>query len=291
MGIIPPSELIINGDGTIFHLHLRPEQLSDIVILVGDRGRVSLVASYFESVECDVENREFHTVTGLYRGRRISVLSTGIGIGNIDICVTELDALANVDFETREVKSEFRKLTLLRLGTSGGLQEDVKVGEQIFARTSLGFDGLLGYYAGSEEVCDEELERAFMSEVQWSDRCPRVYAVDSSQRLRELFDGYVREGITIASPGFYAPQGREVRLAPRDRDLNSKIERFDFAGRRVTNYEMESSALAGLGRMMGHDAATICTIIAQRVKEDACTDYKPFVESMIKMALDRLATI
>ncbi len=250
-----------------------------------------MVAAHFESVECDVENREFHTITGLYKGRRMSVLSTGIGIGNIDICVTELDALANIDFATRTIKSEFKKLTLLRLGTSGGLQEDIKVGEQIFARTSLGFDGLLGYYADNETVCNEELEEAFMRHTSWNYRCPRVYAVDSSESLRQLFDGYVREGITIASPGFYAPQGRYVRLAPQDMELNSKIESFDFSGRKVTNYEMESSALAGLGRMMGHDAATICTIIAQRVTENACTDYKPFVEQMIKMALDRLATI
>ncbi len=288
---IAPSELIINGDGTIFHLHLRPEQLADIVILVGDRGRVELVASHFDSVECDVENREFHTITGFYKGRRMTVLSTGIGIGNIDICVTELDALANIDFASREVKAEFSKLTLLRLGTSGGLQEDIRVGEQIFARTSLGFDGLLSYYAGSEVVEDRDLAEAFMVHTAWCERSPKVYAVDSSESLRSLFAGYVREGITIASPGFYAPQGRHVRLEPTDPMLNAKIENFDFAGCKVTNYEMESSALAGLARMMGHDAATICTIIAQRVKEDACPDYKPFVEGMIEMALDRLATI
>ncbi len=291
MRTITSSELIINGDGTIFHLHLRPEQLADIVILVGDRGRVALVASYFESVECDVENREFHTITGCYRGRRMSVLSTGIGIGNIDICVTELDALKNIDFESREAKSTFTKLTLLRLGTSGGLQEDISVGDQIFARTSLGFDGLLNYYAGADEVCDAELEEAFMSHMEWSDRLPRVYAVDASERLWQLFEGFVTEGVTIASPGFYAPQGRYVRLRPADESMNEKIERFDFGGRRVTNYEMESSALAGMARLMGHDAATICTIIAQRVKQNACTDYKQFVESMIRLALDRLATI
>ncbi len=288
---ITSSELIINGDGTIFHLHLRPEQLADIVILVGDRGRVGMVASLFDSVECDVENREFHTVTGLYRGRRMSVLSTGIGIGNIDICVTELDALKNIDFESREVKSDFTKLTLLRLGTSGGLQEDILVGDQIFARTSLGFDGLLNYYAGAEEICDTELEEVFMKHLSWSERLPRVYAVNASERLWRLFEGSVKEGITIASPGFYAPQGRYVRLRPMDERMNEKIESFEFNSRKVTNYEMESSALAGMAQLMGHDAATICTIIAQRVTQNACTDYKPFVESMIRSALDRLATL
>ncbi len=291
MRTITSSELIINGDGTIFHLHLRPEQIADIVILVGDRGRVGLVASHFDEVECDVENREFHTITGRYKGRRVSVLSTGIGIGNIDICVTELDALVNIDFESRTEKSEFTKLTLLRLGTSGGLQEDISVGDQIFARTSLGFDGLLNYYAGAEEICDTELEEAFMSHLNWSQRLPRVYAVNSSERLWELFKGSVMEGITIASPGFYAPQGRHVRLRPQSDTLNEQIESFRFEGRRVTNYEMESSALAGMAKLMGHDAATICTIIAQRVTQNACTDYKPFVESMIKSALDRLVTL
>lgn len=291
MRTITSSELIINDDGTIFHLHLRPEQIADIVILVGDRGRVGLVASYFDEIECDVENREFHTVTGRYKGRRMSVLSTGIGIGNIDICVTELDALANIDFERRVVKPEFKQLTLLRLGTSGGLQSDISVGDQIFARTSLGFDGLLNYYAGAEAICDGALESAFMSHTEWSERLPRVYAVDSSPQLWELFKGAVIDGITIASPGFYAPQGRYVRLKPESEDMNERIESFEFEGRRVTNYEMESSALAGMAALMGHRAATICTIIAQRVTQNACTDYKPFVERMVVLALDKLATL
>lgn len=291
MRIIAPSELIINDDGTIFHLHLRPDQIADVVILVGDPGRVGLIASHFESVECRVSNREFNTVTGLYKGRRMSVLSTGIGIGNIDICMTELDALANIDFESRTVKSEHRQLTLLRLGTSGGLQKDIKVGDMIFARTSIGFDGLLSYYAGCDDVCDKALEAAFVRHTQWSDAFPRVYAVDADTELKELFAESTMEGITIASPGFYAPQGRYVRLAPAMMELNERMESFDYEGRRVTNYEMESSALAGLSKLMGHRAATICTIIAQRVKTDMCTDYRPFVEKMIKMAMDKLATL
>ena len=291
MRTIPSSELIINGDGSIFHLHLKPEQLADVVILVGDPGRVALIADYFDSKECEVANREFLTVTGTYKGKRMTVMSTGIGIGNIDICVTELDALANIDFETRQVKPEFKKLTLVRLGTSGAIQEDIEVGEIIFSRTSLGFDGLVSYYAGRDSVCDLDLERAFVEHTAWYEKLPAPYFVDADKALYELFKESTREGITIAAPGFYAPQGRWVRLQPHDLDLNKKIESFQYHGRRITNFEMEGSALAGLAALMGHSAATICTIIAQRVAKDACTDYKPFVRRMIEMALDKLATL
>ena len=289
--IIPASELIINEDGSIFHLHLRPEQLADIVILVGDPGRVSMVASFFDTKECEVSNREFNTVTGTYKGKRMTVLSTGIGIGNIDISVTELDALANIDFATRQVKDEFRQLTLVRLGTSGALQPDIKVGEQVFSRTSVGFDGLLNYYAGRNEVCDLAIEQAFMKHVGWNELLPKPYFINADASLFELFKDITREGITIAAPGFYAPQGRWVRMQPQDIHLNEKIESFDYHGRRITNFEMEGSALAGLAALMGHKAATICTIIAQRVALDACTDYKPFVRKMVANALDKLATL
>ena len=289
--IIPPSELIINGDGTIFHLHLRPEQLADIVILVGDRARVARVAAYFDEVECDVENREFHTITGRYRGKRMSVLSTGIGIGNIDICLVELDALANVDFATRTVKEELRRLTLVRLGTSGALQPDIEVGEMVFARTSLGFDSLLGYYAGRDKVCNLDMESDFVKTVQWGEKLPTPYFVDADKELWDLFKDCTTEGITVAAPGFYAPQGRYVRLAPADPSLNEKMEAWRYEGRRITNFEMEGSALAGLAALMGHRAATICTIIAQRAVKQAQTDYQPFVERMIRTALDRLAEL
>lgn len=289
--IIPSSELIINDDGTIFHLHLKPEQLADTVILVGDPARVKMISKYFDSVECDVSNREFHTITGSYKGTRMSVLSTGIGIGNIDICMTELDALANIDFATRQVKEQHRRLTLVRLGTSGALQADIKVGDIIFGKTSVGFDGLLSYYAGRDDVCDLELEQAFVDHTSWSEPMPRPYFVDADAEIWEHFKDSVTEGITIAAPGFYAPQGRWVRLQPAVPDLNEKIESFRFGERRITNYEMEGSALAGLAALMGHRAATICTIIAQRIALDACTDYKPFVERMICMALDKLSTL
>ena len=289
--VIAPSELIINADGTIFHLHLKPEQLADTVILVGDPARVATIAAHFDSVECNVSNREFNTVTGYYKGKRMSVISTGIGIGNIDICVTELDALANVDFATRTVKDTFRRLTLVRLGTSGALQEDIEVGEVVFARTSVGFDSLLGYYAGRNDVCDLDMQRAFMEHTQWSELLAQPYFVNADNELWEHFKDSVTEGITIAAPGFYAPQGRYVRLQPADMNLNEKIEAWRYKGRRITNFEMEGSALAGLAALMGHRATTICTIIAQRVAKQAQPDYKPYVESMIRMALDKLATL
>ncbi|MBE6207350.1 MAG: phosphorylase [Rikenellaceae bacterium] len=291
MRTIPPSELIINDDGSIFHLHLTPDQLADTVILVGDPGRVAMVSEFFDEVECRVSNREFNTVTGCYKGKRMTVLSTGIGIGNIDISVTELDALANIDFSTRQEKSEKRQLTLVRLGTSGAIQPDIKVGEVVFSRTSLGFDGLLNYYAGRNEVCDLELEKAFVEHTGWNPQLPAPYFIDADKTLFEHFKDVTREGITIAAPGFYAPQGRWVRLQPQDPALNAKIETFEYAGRKITNFEMEGSALAGLAALMGHRAATICTIIAQRVALDACTDYKPFVKKMIQTALDKLAVL
>lgn len=291
MRIIPASELIINDDGSIFHLHLRPEQLADIVLLVGDPGRVALVSGFFETKECEVSNREFKTVTGTYKGCRMTVLSTGIGIGNIDISVTELDALANVDFATRREKEQKRRLTLVRLGTSGAIQPDIKVGDFVFARTSLGFDGLLSYYKGRDAVCDLRLEEAFVQHTGWYEKMPRPYFVNASAELFDLFRDSVVDGMTIAAPGFYAPQGRWLRLEPHDVHLNEKIESFRFEGRRITNFEMEGSALAGLAALMGHRAATICTIIAQRIALDACTDYKPFVKNMIEMALDKLATL
>ncbi|MBQ1979203.1 MAG: nucleoside phosphorylase [Alistipes sp.] len=249
------------------------------------------VAEHFDEIECRVSNREFNTVTGTYKGKRMSVLSTGIGIGNIDISVTELDALANIDFATRQEKAEKRQLTLVRLGTSGAIQPDIKVGEVVFSRTSLGFDGLLNYYAGRNEVCDLAIEKAFVEHTGWNPQLPAPYFIDADKTLYEHFKDVTREGITIAAPGFYAPQGRWVRLQPQDVKLNEKVESFEYEGRKITNFEMEGSALAGLAALMGHRAATICTIIAQRIALDACTDYKPFVRKMIQTALDKLATL
>jgi uridine phosphorylase len=292
MRTIPASELIINADGSVFHLHLKPSQLADTVILVGDPGRVDMVSAMFDSVECRVESREFRAVTGNYKGKRMTVLSTGIGTDNIDIVVTELDALANVDFESRTIKAEHKSLTLVRLGTSGALQADLAVGTQLMSRTSVGFDGLLGYYEGRDEVCDVAMEQSFVEYMQWSSKLPAPYFVNASERLVRLFADSTVEGITISAPGFYGPQGRMVRLRPAmGEDVNRRIAEWEYQGRRITNYEMEGSAIAGLAALMGHRAATMCTIIAQRVNKNANTDYKPFVERMIVMALEALATM
>lgn len=291
MRIIPTSELIINSDGSIFHLHIRPEHLADIVILVGDPGRVEMVASYFDTQECNISSREFRTITGSYKGKRMTVISTGIGTDNIDIVVSELDALANIDFATRTEKAQKRVLTLLRLGTSGAIQPDIPLGSFVFARTSVGFDGLLNYYEGRNDVCDLPLEAAFVEHTGWNPQLPAPYFIDADEALFEHFKDSVVEGITIAAPGFYGPQGRWLRVAPADKQLNAKIESFRYRGRCITNFEMESSALAGLGRLMGHRAGTICTIIAQRAVKDMNTDYKPFVRQMVEMALDKLAAL
>jgi len=249
------------------------------------------VASHFDNREMTVQNREFCTVTGRYKGKRMTVLSTGIGTDNIDIVVTELDALVNVDFATRAERSEKRSLTLLRLGTSGALQPELRIGDFVFARTSAGFDGLLNFYAGRNGVCDLEMERAFLRHTLWSDQLAKPYFIDADEELFAHFRDSTIEGITVSAPGFYAPQGRWVRLEPAFPKLNEKIESFDYEGRRITNFEMESSALAGLGRLMGHRAATICTIIAQRVAMEVNTDYRPFVDKMIKMSLDKLVLL
>lgn len=289
--VIPPSELIINADGSVFHLHMRPEQLADTIILVGDPARADMIAALFDKVEHRASNREFNSATGLYKGKRMTVLSTGIGIGNIDIAMTELDALANIDFSTRQVKEELRQLTILRLGTSGALQSDIEVGDIIFARTSLGFDGLMSFYAGRNEVCDLKMERDFMEYIGWDNILPRPYFINASESLWEKFKDVAIDGITIAAPGFYAPQCRWVRLKPIDITLNQRLEAFRYGTRRITNYEMEGSAIAAMAALMGHRAATMCVAIAQRVNKSANTDYKPFVERMIRLALDRLATL
>lgn len=283
------SELIINADGSAFHLHLRPEHLADKVILVGDPGRVRLVASHFDTVECEVSNREFHTITGTYRGKRLSVQSTGIGCDNIDIVVNELDALANIDFSTREEKDQFRQLTLVRIGTCGGLQPSTPSGTFIASQKSIGFDGLLNFYARRNEVCDLGLEEAFKAHVDWNPLLCAPYVVDNDAELlnRVAKDDMVR-GITIACGGFYGPQGRELRLPLADPYLNEKIESFEYDGLHITNFEMESSALAGLSRLMGHRAMTCCMVLANRRAKKVELTYNNTIDDLIKMVLDRI---
>ena len=283
------SELIINADGSAFHLHLRPEQLADKVILVGDPGRVKLVASHFDTVECEVSNREFHAITGTYKGKRITAQSTGIGCDNIDIVVNELDALANIDFATREEKDNFRQLTFVRIGTCGGLQTDTPSGTYIASVKSIGFDGLLNFYARRNEICDLELEEAFKAHVDWNPQLCAPYVVDNDADLLSCVakDDMVR-GITIACGGFYGPQGRELRLPLADPHLNDKIETFEHSGLRITNFEMESSALAGLSRLMGHRAMTCCMVIANRRAKNVKLTYKNTIDDLIQLVLDRI---
>ena len=287
----PPSELIINDDGSVFHLHVRPEWLADKVILVGDPGRVALVAGHFDTREHEVQSREFHTVTGTCRGKRITVVSTGIGCDNIDIVVNELDALANIDFHTREIKPELRQLELVRIGTCGGLQPYTPVGTYVCSQKSIGFDGLLNFYAGRNAVCDLPMERAFLNHMGWTGNlcAPAPYVVDADEELvkRIAREDMVR-GITVAAGGFFGPQGRQLRIPLADPRQNEKIEKFEYQGLRITNFEMESSALAGLARLLGHRATTVCMVIANRLAHEANTGYKNSIDNLIDTVLERI---
>lgn len=286
---IAESELILNDDGSIFHLHIRPEQLADKVILVGDPGRVKLAASFFTSIECEVESREFRTATGIYKGKRISVISTGIGTDNIDIVMTELDALVNVDLETRLPKTTQKSLDIVRVGTSGSVQADIPIDSFLLSTKSIGFDGLLNFYETRNEVSDIAFEKAFTTFVGWNDLLAKPYVVDSSPVLIErIHSEKTIKGVTISTPGFYGPQGRIVRLNTMDNSLNDKIAAFRYDGNKVTNYEMESSAIAGLSLMLGHNALTVCAIIANRVNGTSSPDYKKAITELLQYVLDRI---
>lgn len=285
------SELIINADGSVFHLHVKPENVADKIILVGDPGRVALVASHFDTKECEVESREFRTVTGTYKGKRIMVTSTGIGCDNIDIVMNEIDALANIDFNTREEKDNFRQLEIVRIGTCGGLQPYTPVGTFICSEKSIGFDGLLNFYEGRNAVCDLPMERALLNHLGWSGNmcAPAPYVIDADPELvgRIAGDDMVR-GVTVACGGFFGPQGRQLRIPLADPHQNEKIESFSYNGYKITNFEMESSALAGLARLMGHKATTCCMVIANRVAHEANTGYKNQIDDLITVVLDRI---
>lgn len=285
------SELLINSDGSVFHLHIKPEQLADKVILVGDPGRVSLVASHFENIEMEVESREFKSITGSYKGKRITVVSTGIGCDNIDIVMNELDALANIDFKTRYEKDEHRELSLVRIGTCGGLQPNTPVGTFVVSEKSMGFDGLLNFYAGRNAVCDLAMEKAFINHMGWTgNMCqPYPYVIDANKELIDRIDkGDMVRGVTIAAGGFFGPQGRELRIPLADPNQNEKIEKFEYNGYKITNFEMESSALAGLSRLMGHKAMTVCMVIANRLIKEANTGYKSTIDELIKKVVERI---
>lgn len=287
----PPSELIINEDGSVFHLHMKPNQLANKVILVGDPGRVKSVSSYFESIECEGENREFKWTTGLYQGKRITVLSTGIGCDNIDIVVNELDVLANVDFTTRQEKDTIQSLEIVRIGTCGGLQPHTPIGTYLCSEKSIGFDGLLNFYAQRDEVCDLDFELAFTRHMGWiGNQCqPFPYVINCDKVLMDRIaqDDMIR-GVTIAAGGFYGPQGRALRATLADANQNAKIENFRHGNYCITNFEMESSALAGLARILGHKATTVCMVIANRYAKEMNTSYKNSMEGLIEIILKRI---
>lgn len=283
------SELPINDDGSAFHLHIKPEQLADKVILVGDPARVNTVAAHFDTIECEVSSREFHTITGTYKGKRITTLSHGIGCDNIDIVVNELDALANIDLTTRMEKPDHRKLTLVRVGTCGGLQPETPIGSFIASVKSIGFDGLLNYYADRNNVCDLELEKAFTEHMNWNPIKGAPYVATACPELIERVAGSdMIRGITVACGGFYGPQGRQIRMAIEDPNQNEKIESFRYKNLRICNFEMESSALAGLASLLGHEAMTCCMVVANRYAHEMNTNYKNQIDDLITLALDRI---
>ena len=285
----PASELPINEDGSAFHLHLKPEHLADKVILIGDPARVNTVAAHFDSIENEVSSREFHTITGTYKGKRITAQSHGIGCDNIDIVATELDALANIDFNTREEKDEHRQLTMVRIGTCGGLQPFTPVGTFIASVKSIGFDGLLNYYAGRDEVCDLDLEAAFTKHMDWNPKKGAPYvAVADPELIERVAGSEMVRGITVACGGFYGPQGRKIRIPVQDPDQNKKIESFQYGDLHICNFEMESSALAGLASLLGHKAMTCCMVIANRYAGEMNTNYKNSIDTLITLVLDRI---
>ena len=288
MRTFPASQLIINGDGSAFHLHIRPDQLADTVILVGDPGRVAMVKSYFSSIECEGESREFVWATGLYNGKKVTALSTGIGTDNIDIVMTELDALANVDFVTREEKPEHKALNILRIGTCGAIQPEIPLGSFIFSHISVGCDGLLNWYENRDSIALLDFEEAFKEHVHWNKHLPDPYFVRAGQKIIDRFVDCTVKGMTISASGFYGPQGRVVRQGLAMPNMLEDFESFEFKGYKITNFEMEGSALAGMAAKLGHNAGTVCCAIAHRYLKDANTDYKPRVAELVQLALDRM---
>jgi len=291
MQYFPASQLIINDDGSAFHLHLKPEFLADKIILVGDQDRVDMVASFFDegSTECNVQSREFHSITGRYKGKRITCVSTGIGTDNCDIVMNELDALANIDFTTRTEKADKRQLEIVRVGTCGGMQEDIPLGTFLVSEKSIGFDGVLAFYHDRDKISDTGFEKALVEAIHYPAKAAVPYVVSADRELTERIGGTdMMRGCTIAANGFYGPQGRVLRVPIAVEDINERITAFRYEGQRITNYEMEGSCIAGLALHMGHKAMTVCCVIAQRKAEAANTDYKPRIKELVKTVLERI---
>lgn len=288
---IEASELIINNDGSIFHLHLKPEHLAETIILVGDQDRVDVISNFFDKIELKIQNREFVTHTGYYKGKRISVVSTGIGTDNIDIVVNELDAVVNIDLNTRTIKENKTKLNLIRIGTSGALQKNIPIDTFLVSEKAIGFDGLLNFYANRDQISDLEFEKAFVSYTSWNKQLASPYVVEASGKLLNSIGKDLMKGVTIAAPGFYGPQGRILRINLSDPDLNNKIENFEYKGQKITNFEMESSAIYGLSKHLGHNALTICNIIANRLTKEYSADYKKSIKKLVLLTLDRIVAL
>jgi len=285
---IAESELIINSDGSVFHLHIKPEELADLVVLVGDPGRVDMFTPYLTEIEFKHQSREFVSTTGKYNGKRITILSTGIGTDNIDIVMNELDALANIDFATREPKKEHRTLTILRIGTCGAIQPDIPLGSYIFSHYSIGCDGLLNWYANRENITNLDMEEAFVKHINKDPHVPTPYFAKASEKLIKRFEDCTVKGMTISAPGFYGPQGRVLRMPLAMPNMVELFESFKYNDYRITNFEMEGSAIAGIAKHTGHDAGTVCCVIANRYLKTSNADYKPFVEKLVELALNRL---
>ena len=285
---IPESELIINDDGSAFHIHLKPRELADKVIMCGDPGRVDMIAEYLTDIEFRHQSREFVSVTGKYNGQRITVLSHGIGTDNIDIVMTELDALANVNFKTREVKSKHKRLTLVRIGTCGAIHADIPLGSYILSHISVGCDGLLNWYADRDKYTIKDMEEAFKKHTHWNEHLPDPYFIKASQKLIDKFSDCTVKGVTVSASGFYGPQGRVVRIPLAMPNMLEDFETFRFGDYRITNFEMESSALAGLAAHLGHDAITVCCAIANRYLKDSNPNYKPQIRGLVELVLNKL---
>ncbi|TVQ86847.1 MAG: phosphorylase [Bacteroidetes bacterium] len=282
------SELIINPDGSVYHIKLRPEHIAPTVIVVGDQNRVETISKHFQKVEFKIQSREFTTHTGIYNNTPITVLSTGIGTDNIDIVINELDAAVNIDLEKRVAKEKHTSLDIIRLGTSGALQSDIEVDSFVASTYGLGLDGLLYFYQFDEAILEKELMDAFINQTGWNEKLPSPYIVKASEKLLNKIAGDLRQGITATASGFFGPQGRELRIPLAYPELNHRIEKFEYNGKVITNFEMETSALYALGKTLGHNTLTVCDIIANRVNRTYSKDYKKSVEELIEYVLDKI---
>ncbi len=285
---IPETELILNPNGSVYHLQLLPENVAENIIIVGDPGRVETVSKHFDTIDFKVQNREFVTHSGTYNGKQIMVLSSGIGTDNIDILLNELDAAVNIDLKTRTIKQKHTSLNIVRIGTSGALQADIPVDSYVVSVYGLGFDGLLNYYLDMPKVNDNELSEAFIKQTNWNKNLPYPYSIKGSEKLINKIGFDFKKGVTATAPGFYGPQGRKLRLTPWVEDFNQQLTDFEFKGNRITNFEMETSALYGLGALLGHQTCTVCAIIANRVIKQYSKNYHLAVEELIQLVIKRL---